>query len=83
MQLGEIDKPALDIWTPVHFAVGALVGRMIPNRVVGYGLITIFEILEPAFWPKWRESKINIVTDLGVGYLGYEVGRASRKTRKR
>ena len=75
----KIDKPAFDTWTPVHLTVGLILGLTQPSRPTAYGLISIFELMEPDFWPNWRESKINIATDLVVGFVGYEIGRVARR----
>ena len=82
--IGKIDQSPFDVWTILHTAVGVGAGACRMNPWLYTGSIIAYEVIENAAEGTFRESifgaskpesQLNIVADLGVGLLGYVVGR--------
>ena len=83
--IGKIDEKPFDAWTLMHTAVGIGAGATKVNPWIYTGAIIAYEVLENAsatwsfrksiFGSSKPESDLNIVADIGVGLLGYVLGR--------
>ena len=71
----EGEDACLDLWSLVHFSSGTVLAEAIGEDSFAptLGLVTIWELTEPDFWPDWNESGLNQNCDIAVGMFGWYV----------
>ena len=62
-----------DIWSFVHFGAGYLLGDRLGDDSLldSLMILTLYEIIEPEFWPRFGENQINQECDIVAGALGW------------
>jgi hypothetical protein len=67
------EHECVDLWSIVHFGSGYLLGdRLGENSLFNtLAILTVYEIIEPEFWPGFGENQINQECDIVAGALGW------------
>jgi len=79
-----INNEFIDRWSPIHLFFGLLIGFFVKNRIFAYSIIVGYEIVENVLIRRWaagffqeQETIVNIIGDIIVTGIGYEIGRSS------
>lgn len=67
-----MNRAFVDAFTPSHFAGGMVARGITKSRVLGWGIIILYELLERPLLGTLAETKLNQVGDIVASISGWE-----------